>query len=61
MNLRQEQDTWNLQEHLNGCLAGYQTNPSYGAAVYFALEALWGIAKDIEGTRRESADWIRMS
>ena len=46
MNLR-EQDSWDLDKHLNGCLAGYQTDRSYGAAVYFALEALWGIAKDV--------------
>jgi hypothetical protein len=43
-----EQTPWNLDKHLNGCLAGYQTDPSYGAAVYFALEALWGIAYDVE-------------
>jgi hypothetical protein len=24
---------WDLNEHLNGCLAGYQEAPSYGAAV----------------------------
>jgi hypothetical protein len=44
--LATEQDSWDLEQHLNGCLAGYQTDPSYGAAVYFALEALWGIARD---------------
>jgi hypothetical protein len=38
---------WDLDEHLNGCLAGYQLDPSYGSAVYFALEALWGIARDV--------------
>jgi hypothetical protein len=42
-----ERIPWDLDEHLNGCLAGYQTAPSYGAAVYFALEALWGIARDV--------------
>jgi len=42
-----ERRPWDLQEHLNGCLAGYQAAPSYGAAVYFALEALWGIAQDV--------------
>jgi hypothetical protein len=42
-----EQDSWDLDKHLNGCLAGYQTDPSYGAAVYFGLEALWGIARDV--------------
>ena len=38
---------WNLDKHLSGCLAGYQTDPSYGAAVYFALEVLSGIAHDV--------------
>jgi hypothetical protein len=33
---------------LAGCLAGYQAATSYGSAVYFALEAIWGIARDIE-------------
>jgi hypothetical protein len=42
-----EQDSWDLDQHLNGCLVGYQTEPSYGAAVYFGLEALWGIARDV--------------
>jgi hypothetical protein len=57
---------WDLDKHLRGCLAGYQTEPSYGAAVFFALEALSGIARDVAG-RAESgtfdpkeldADWI---
>jgi hypothetical protein len=61
-----EQDFWNLQDHLNGCLAGYQNQPSYSAAVFFALEALWGIAHDV-GIHAKSgkidpdqldADWI---
>jgi hypothetical protein len=38
---------WDLDEHLNGCLAGYQSDPNYGTSVYFALEALWGIARDV--------------
>jgi hypothetical protein len=38
---------WGLDEHLNGCLAAYQIEPSYPAAVFFALEALWGIARDV--------------
>jgi hypothetical protein len=42
-----EQVPWDLGKHLNGCLAGYQTDPTYGAAVFFALEALWGITYDI--------------
>jgi hypothetical protein len=44
----EERSPWDLDEHLNGCLVGYQTNPSYGAGVFFALEALWGIARDVE-------------
>jgi hypothetical protein len=44
--LATEQDVWGLDQHLNGCLAGYQADPTYGAAVYFALEALSGIARD---------------
>ena len=51
--LTEKQDTWDLEQHLNGCLAGYQADPSSGAAVYFALEALWGIANDI-GVRAKS-------
>ena len=39
---------WNLQEHLKGCVAAYQIKPSYSAAVYFALEAIWGIARDVD-------------
>lgn len=39
---------WDLDEHLQGCLAAYQIDPSYGTAVYFALEALWGVARDVE-------------
>jgi hypothetical protein len=41
------EQTWDLDKHLSGCLAGYQTDQSYGAAVYFALEALSGIAHDV--------------
>jgi hypothetical protein len=44
---------WDLGEHLNGCLAAYQMKPNYGAAVFFALEALWGIARDV-GIRAEA-------
>jgi hypothetical protein len=55
-----------LERHLKGCLAGFQTDPSYGAAVYFALEALSGIARDVAvrakaGTldsNQLDADWI---
>jgi len=61
-----EQDSWDLDKHLNGCLAGYQTDPSYGAAVYFGLEALWGIARDVAGRAttgrldpdQADAEWI---
>lgn len=57
---------WDLDKHLAGCLAGYQTDPSYGAAVFFALEALSGIARDVAvrasaGTidpNQLDADWI---
>jgi hypothetical protein len=41
------EQTWDLDKHLSGCLVGYQTDQSYGAAVYFALEALSGIAHDV--------------
>jgi hypothetical protein len=59
-----EQDLWDLDKHLNGCLSGYQTDPSYGAAVYFGLEALWGIARDVAvrantlDPGQADADWI---
>src|SRR5262249_2797034 len=50
----------------NGCLAGYQAARSYGAAVFFALEALWGIAQDVEvqakagklDANRLDEDWL---
>src|SRR5262249_38585663 len=45
--LADEQIPWDLEQHLNGCLAGYQAAPSYGAAVFFSLEALRGIAQDV--------------
>jgi hypothetical protein len=61
-----EQTPWDLDKHLSGCLGGYQTDHSYGAAIYFALEALWGIAHDVAvranaGTLDSGqldADWI---
>jgi hypothetical protein len=62
----EERIPWDLDEHLNGCLAGYQTDPIYGAAVFFALEALWGIARDV-GVRAKAGildpdqldkDWV---
>ncbi len=61
-----EQTPWDLDKHLSGCLGGYQTDPSYGAAVYFALEALSGIAHDVALRARAGkldpnqldADWI---
>jgi hypothetical protein len=57
---------WGLDKHLSGCLAGYQTNPSYGTAVYFALEAISGIAHDVAvrastdvfDPSQRDADWI---
>ncbi len=57
---------WDLNEHLNGCLAGYQTTTSYEAAVFFALEALKGIAHDVEVSAKANKldpelldeDWI---
>jgi hypothetical protein len=57
---------WDLDKHLRGCLAGYQTEPGYGAAVFFALEALWGIAHDVSvransggfESNQLDADWI---
>jgi hypothetical protein len=42
-----EQVPWDLDQHLNGCLTGYQAAPDYSAAVFFALEALWGLAHDV--------------
>jgi hypothetical protein len=39
---------WDLDEHLNGCLAAYQIEQSFGAAVALAFEALSGIARDVE-------------
>ena len=38
---------WDLDKHLSGCLGGYQTDPNYGTAVFFALEVLSGIAHDV--------------
>lgn len=57
---------WDLDEHLHGCLAAYQIEQNYAAAVFFALEALWGIARDV-GVRTKAGkldpdsldkDWI---
>ena len=65
-DLAGERELWNLQKHLDGCLVGYQHDSTYAAAVYFALEALWGITHDV-GVRAKSgkldqnqldADWI---
>ncbi len=41
-------EPWDLEKHLKGCLTGYQAATSYGTAVYFALEAISGIARDVE-------------
>lgn len=52
-----------LAKHLEGCLKGYEESGGSGAAVYFALEALWGISihwqaredsDDLEESQRES-------
>jgi len=64
--LGKQQTPWDLNKHLSGCLVGYQTDRSYGAAVYFALEALWGIARDVAvrantgklDSDQLDADWI---
>lgn len=37
---------WDIDKHLKGCLSAYQQNPSYGIAVYFALEAISGIGRE---------------
>jgi hypothetical protein len=55
-----EQMPWDLDKHLSGCLAGYQFDPNYGAAVYFALEALWGIANDV-ALRAKQANLSRIN
>jgi len=39
---------WDLDEHLNGCLAAYQIEQGFGAAVALGFEALSGIARDVE-------------
>lgn len=60
------EEPWDLDKHLSGCLAGYQTDPSYGAAVFFALEVLSGIARDVAvradagafDPNQLDADWI---
>jgi hypothetical protein len=43
-----EQTLWDLEEHLNGCLAAYQVEGTFGAAVALAFEALRGIARDVD-------------
>jgi len=49
MNETSEEPTlWDLEEHLNGCLAAYQIERSFGAAVALAFEALRGIARDVQ-------------
>jgi hypothetical protein len=39
---------WDLEKHLNGCVAGYQADPAFSSAAYFAFEAIWGIILDVE-------------
>jgi len=53
--LAPESKAIDIQKHLHGCLAGYQATPSYGSAVFFALEAIWGIAADV---RQRAADGL---
>jgi hypothetical protein len=61
-----KQPPWDLDKHLSGCRVGFQTDQSYGAAVYFGLEALWGIAQDVAirahagklDPTQLDADWI---
>jgi hypothetical protein len=62
----EERIPWDLDAHLDGCLVGYQQDSTYATAVYFALEALWGIAHDV-GVRAQSGkldsdqldtDWV---
>jgi hypothetical protein len=49
MNETSEEPTlWDLEEHLNGCLAAYQIERTFGAAVALAFEALRGIARDVD-------------
>ena len=63
--LSEDESQWNLEKHLKGCITGFQTDPNFGAAVFFALEALWGVAKDVEvgaksgkfGADNLDADW----
>jgi len=43
-----DQNLWDLDKHLTGCLTGYQADPKFGTLVYFALEALWGIKREFE-------------
>ena len=38
---------WNVDKHLAGCLRAYEQNTSYSTAVYFALEAIAGIGREI--------------
>jgi hypothetical protein len=53
MNETSEQPTlFDLEEHLNGCLAAYQIERTFGAAVALAFEALRGIARDVENRAR---------
>jgi hypothetical protein len=54
----EERFPWDLDDHLNGCLSGYETAASYGAAVFFALEALSGIARDVD-TRAQAGEFDR--
>ena len=37
-----ERIPWDLDKHLNGCLAGYQTAPSYGTRSLFRTRSFMG-------------------
>ena len=48
---------WNVDKHLAGCLRAYEQNPSYGTAVYFALEAIATVL--VSGGLRDRAGILR--
>src|SRR6478735_7150866 len=43
-----DNSAWDLNGHLKACLAAYQSEPGFGNAVFFAFEAISGIAEDVE-------------
>ncbi len=34
-----------IEQHLAGCMVGYNQDPNFGSAVHFGLEAIWGIGR----------------